>query len=125
MPLKNIQKLLVAESKNMESYNLNIKISGELNMPVVADSQDEMEEWSFEYANNADTGNMRMESATLKDFVKHKDRYDVSMVLKGTVPVTVNAENEEKALKLAKEKALNTDFGELENIQIDRPQKNI
>ena len=72
----------MAESKNMESYNLNIKISGELNMPVVADSQDEMEEWSFEYANNADTGDMRMESAKLKDFVKYKDRYDVRMVLR-------------------------------------------
>lgn len=101
----------------MESYNLNIKVSGELNMPVVANSEDEMEEWSFEYANNADTGDMRMESAKLKDFVKHKNRYDVSMVLKGTVSMTVNAENEKKALKLAKKKALNTDFGELENIQ--------
>lgn len=107
----------------MRSYNLNIKVSGELNMPVVANSQDEMEEWSFEYANNADTGNMRIESAKLKNFVKHKDRYDVCMVLKGTVPVAVNAENKEKAIKLAKEKALNTDFGELENIQFDRPQK--
>lgn len=107
----------------MRSYNLNIKVSGELNMPVVADSQDEMEEWSFEYANNADTGDMRMESAKLKDFVKYKDRYDICMILKGTVSVTINAENEEKALKLAKKKVLNTDFGELENIQLDRPQK--
>ena len=41
----------------------------------------------------------------------------------GTVSVTINAENEEKALKLAKKKVLNTDFGELENIQFDRPQK--
>lgn len=101
----------------MELYNLNIKISGELNMPVVADSEDEMEEWSFEYANNADTGEMRIESAKLKDFVKYKDRYDVRMVLKGTVSMTVNAENKEKALKLAKKKVLSTDFGELENIQ--------
>lgn len=101
----------------MESYNLNIKISGELNMPIVADSQDEMEEWSFEYANNADTGEMRIESAKLKDFVKYKDRYDVHMILKGTVSMTVNAENKEKALKLAKKKVLNTNFDELENIQ--------
>lgn len=98
----------------MKPYSVTITVNGDISVPVTASCSEEAGEWASEYILCAEAGDLSVEYSKVRSIVRRRGKYDVYILVYGTMHMKVCADNIVKATELAEAKARNADFGGLD-----------